>query len=301
MGSCFSQYMGERLLEDCVEVVSNPTGLLYNPYSIAQIVDSLLDQRLWRAEDLFEYRSLWHSPYHHSDLSGISTTEVLSAMNSRMSEAIRQIHQLDALILTFGTAYVYLDKQTRECVANCHKLPASAFIRERLCVDQIVSRLSHSLDRLLSKRPGIQIILTVSPIRHWSDGAHENQISKSILHLAINRLEQLYPQVVYFPSYELLLDELRDYRWYADDMLHPSSLAQSYIYQRFEKVAFSDQAQQFFLSLRGLRSALSHRPLHPQSEAYKQFRQQTNNKIHIFIEQHPYLAYQQGRLSRKSD
>ena len=196
-------------------------------------------------------------------------------------------------MLTFGTAYVYEQKETGKIVANCHKLPEKNFIRRRLEIDEIVEDYTLLLDELISLNPQLKILFTVSPIRHIRDGMHANQLSKSVLLLAIDRLMQRYPQVTcYFPSYEIVLDELRDYRFYADDMVHPSTLTVNYLWERFSETFFTPETQSLIKECETIRKAIAHKPFHPESEEHKRFLGQIVLKIERLNGKYPYLDFE---------
>ena len=196
-------------------------------------------------------------------------------------------------MLTFGTAYVYEQKETGKVVSNCHKLPENKFNRRLLSVEEIVEDYTALITEMAARNPELKWLFTVSPIRHIRDGMHANQLSKSTLLLAIDRLQQLFPErVFYFPSYEIILDELRDYRFYADDMLHPSPLAIRYLWERFSETFFSSETKQVIVAVQDIHRDLAHKPFHPESEAYQRFLGQIVLKIERLIGKYPYLDFQ---------
>ena len=213
MGSCFAENMGRLLAENKFRVDMNPFGILYNPLSVSTALVEILKGKVYQEKDLFLYKECWHSPMHHGLFSASSSEEVLEKINTRLSQAHRSVHELDWLMLTFGTAYVYEQKETRQVVSNCHKLPESCFNRRILSVDEIVNEYTSLITSMVARNSHLKVLFTVSPIRHIRDGMHANQLSKSTLLLAIDRLQQLFPDhVFYFPSYEIVLDELREDR-----------------------------------------------------------------------------------------
>ena len=196
-------------------------------------------------------------------------------------------------MLTFGTAYVYEQKETGKVVSNCHKLPENKFNRRLLSVEEIVEDYTALITEMAARNPDLKWLFTVSPIRHIRDGMHANQLSKSTLLLAIDRLQQLFPErVFYFPSYEIILDELRDYRFYADDMLHPSPLAVNYLWKCFSDSFFSAETKQVMTEVEDIRKDMAHKPFHPESEAYQRFLGQIVLKIERLIGKYPYLDFQ---------
>lgn len=293
MGSCFAENIGQLLSENKFQVDVNPFGILYNPLSnLAAWVD-ILKGEAYKEEDLFFYNGLWHSPMHHGSFSASTPEETLEAINVRLLQAHQSVAELDWVMLTFGTAYVYEWSEGGQVVANCHKLPKSNFDRRCLSVDEIVADYTQIIAETAERNPGLKWLFTVSPIRHVRDGMHANQLSKSILLLAIDRLQQLFPEkVFYFPSYEIVLDELRDYRFYADDMLHPSPLAIRYLWERFSETFFSSDAKQVMTAVEKIRQDLAHRPFHSESEAYQRFLEQIVLKIERLNGKYPYLDFQ---------
>ena len=293
MGSCFAENIGTLLAENKFQVDINPFGILYNPLSISMALREIIRKRLYEESDLFSYREYWHSPMHHGSFSAATPEEVVRNIRVRLEQAHKEVKQLDWLMLTFGTAYVYEQKKTGKVVANCHKLPEKDFVRRRLETDEITEDYIQLLDELISLNPKIKILFTVSPIRHVRDGMHANQLSKSVLLLAIDRLMQRYPQATfYFPSYEIILDELRDYRFYADDMVHPSSLAVNYLWERFSETFFRPEPQALIKEGATIRKAIAHKPFHPESEEYKRFLGQIVLKIERLNEKYPYLDFE---------
>lgn len=293
MGSCFAENIGLRLAEAKFQIDVNPFGILYNPFSISAVLVEILKGKEYKEEDLFFYKDLWHSPMHHGSFSASTSEETLRNINHRLHQARRSIQELDWLILTFGTAYVYEQKETGRVVSNCHKLPENHFNRRLLSVDEIVSEYTSLITSMAARNPKLKILFTVSPIRHIRDGMHANQLSKSTLLLAIDRLQQLFPDCVfYFPSYEIVLDELRDYRFYADDMLHPSPLAIIYLWNRFSETFFAAETKDVISSVEDIGKDLAHKPFHPESEAYQRFLGQIVLKIERLNGKYPYLDFQ---------
>lgn len=295
LGSCFAENIGTLLTGNNFRADVNPFGILYNPLSIATALREIVTGRIYTEADLFLFRDLWHSPMHHGSFSSASPQETLQRINTRLQEAHRHLENTDWLLLTFGTAYVYEQHNeqqhgTHRIVANCHKLPEKQFTRRRLTVEEIVTDYTSLLCGLRARCPKLKVLFTVSPIRHVRDGLHANQLSKSTLLLAIDRLREAFPETVfYFPSYEIVLDELRDYRFYADDMLHPSPLAVRYLWERFAVTFFSQETQTIMHECEDLRKALAHKPLYPGSEAHKRFLGQIVLKIEQLKQKYPYL------------
>ena len=236
LGSCFADEIGVRLQEGDFHVEMNPFGALYNPASIAAAVRRLMEDREIGMDDLVQHEGLWHSWHHHGCFSHSTAEETLAACNSRIHQAHQALKEASLLMVTFGTAWVF--EREGEIVANCHKLPPQMFVRRRMTVEEIVALWQPLLQELAAYYPGLKVLFTVSPIRHMADGAHGNQLSKSTLLLAIDNLLPTahYPlPTYYFPSYEIVLDELRDYRFFDEKMTHPTPLAVDIVWDRFQR------------------------------------------------------------------
>ncbi len=257
LGSCFADEMGGKLIESGFETLANPFGTLYNPASIAALLLRCISKTQYTdtSKEVFAGTDgTWHSWMHHSRFSSSEANILILNLNTKLEEAAEFLSTADILIVTFGTAIIYRLKESGMLVANCHKQPDSLFSRERLTAYDITDQWLMLLQLLHSVNPKLKIIFTVSPIRHKRDGMHINQISKGILLQAVDELvsnaahtrlldEDSMLQSAYFPSYEIMLDELRDYRFYADDMIHPSHIAVEYIWQRFQDTYMSASTQ----------------------------------------------------------
>jgi len=279
MGSCFAENMASKFLNAGFSIDVNPFGIAYNPLSLSQNLNRLLDNKPFVAEELFMDNDLYHSFSHHSRFSGSAPNEVLAKINSGMERSWAFLRTADLLIITFGTAFVYRLQSTGRVVANCHKLPARFFTCNRLTIENIVVEWNDLIARLQALNPSLRILFTVSPIRHWKDGAHENQLSKSILLLSVEELLRNYPHCSYFPAYELVLDDLRDYRFYTEDMLHPSSQAIDYVWGKFAEAWFDGETLKKAREFEKLHQSLNHAPFQPESEAYRQFRENAETRL----------------------
>ena len=273
MGSCFSENIGQKLIDLKFPIDLNPFGILYNPQSIANSLKLLIDKQEFFEYDLFQDQGLWNSFYHHSSFSDVDIEVVLKAINSRIETSHQFLKDADFLILTFGTAWAYMLENSKQVVSNCHKVPAEHFHRVRLGVHEIVEAYRSLLEELWAFNPKLKIVFTVSPIRHWKDGAIENQVSKATLILAIDQLRKTFDEKVcsYFPAYELMMDELRDYRYYAADMLHLTDVAINYIFERFQTTMISQDSVLFSKSIAKIRKSMQHRPFNINSEEYRKF------------------------------
>ena len=273
MGSCFAENIGMKIQELCFPIDVNPFGILYNPVSIANSLDILLSGKLFKGVDLFYSNGLWNSFYHHSRFSNTDKRECLSGINNKISEAFNTLRESNILFITFGTSWVFENKSSGQIVSNCHKLPSSTFNHYRITPAQIVNRWIQLIKKILEINPSIQLVFTVSPIRQLKDGEHENQLSKSILLIAVDDLIKYFSndRIVYFPSYEIVLDELRDYRFYAPDMVHMNEVGISYIREKVESVFIDHEERKIAGEIEKLRQALEHRPLNAESDEYQLF------------------------------
>ena len=260
-GSCFAENIGKLLSDNKFDCDVNPFGVLYNPLSIAKSMSILLDGKTYHEKDLRFDKGIWYSLMHHSSFSSTNQSECLEKINLRIVKGREMLGKARWIIFTWGTARVYEWKETGEIVGNCHKLPDRLFTRRLLGVEEVVSVFGSLLKKIHLINPDAQFLFTVSPIRHAKDGMHGNQLNKAVLLLAIEKLCREIPSCHYFPSYEIMLDELRDYRFYADDMLHPTPLAVNYIWECFCSSFFTADTLRIMKDWQEIRKALEHRPL----------------------------------------
>lgn len=296
LGSCFSSHIGSLLQMHKFRVEENPFGILYNPFSISRTIRRLLSGIHFSESELIHHHGLYHSLMHHGQFSDADKNECLKKITDRFESATVGIHRTTHFLITFGTAYAYSWRESGEVAGNCHQIPADRFIPVRLSVEEIIEEWQEVIDTVIHENPGARFLFTVSPVRHWKDGAHENQLSKSILHLAIDGLQQCFPDVIrYFPAYELMMDELRDYRFYADDMMHPSSLAIEYIWKRFSETFFSEETRRVNREWTQIRKGFDHRPLHPDTPSFLTFKTSLSQKLEAFAARHPEISCEEER------
>lgn len=282
MGSCFADSMCAKLHEHYFRVEGNPFGVLYNPASIAMAIEMARKSQTIEDKDLVEHGGLWHSMAHHGVFSDIDMAVVLDKCNGSIVALRQALENATVITITFGTAWVY--EYAGKVVGNCHKIPANQFVRRRMTVEEIVA----TWQPLVEAMPDKKWLFTVSPIRHVKDGLQENHINKGIL---LQAVEQLTKQsgCSYFPAYEIMLDELRDYRYYAEDMVHPSSMAVEYIWQRLVETYMTADTQAEMKTLHQLWRDEHHRFIHPDSMEAKRFLERLGQKKHELQEDYPWI------------
>jgi len=295
MGSCFVENIGQRLIAKKFSTELNPFGILYNPISIAKSLHFLLEDYPLPEKYLVENQGIWHSFYHHSRFSRTNKSAMLAAVTESRNRASQALQRANRLLLTLGTAFVFEHRTLQEVVANCHKLPATQFIRRRLAVAEIVEKLVPVLKQLKSEKPALEVLLTVSPVRHLRDGFVENQRSKATLILAVDALCEQLDFVQYFPAYELLLDDLRDYRFFDKDMVHPSAVAVDYVWNHFAESFFDAKTKQLNAQIDKIQQAIQHRPFQPESEAHQAFLHKQLEKLAALQQQAPQLDFSTER------
>jgi hypothetical protein len=291
IGSCFSENIGDQLLNNKFPIIVNPYGILFNPISIIQSLQQIINNKQFSESDIFYHNQHWQSFYHHGRFSNINKTTCLNNINNAITTSNQQVQNLDYLILTLGTANVFVHKESNQIVANCHKVPNSEFERKRLNVDEITTAFEPIFNHLKTINPKLKIIFTVSPVRHIRDGLVENQRSKATLLLAIDTLVAQYDFASYFPAYELVLDDLRDYRFFNADMIHPSKLAIDYVWNYFSEIYFSNKTKQIIHQIDKIIQAKNHRPFDEDSKMHQNFIQNQIDKIHQLKKQYSFLDF----------
>lgn len=277
LGSCFAENMGDKLDYFKFQVKTNPFGIIFNPVSIENLVDRVINQRLFTESDIFFHNDLWHCYEVHSELSCYNKEEFLERLNLRIQQSNNLIIQASHIIITYGTSWVYRLNSTKEIVANCHKVPQKEFTKEILSPETIQQSIQNTIDLIRNVNPNCHFIFTISPVRHIKDGFKENQRSKAHLITAIHNSQFTIHN--YFSSYEIMMDELRDYRFYADDMLHPSQVAIDYIWIRFFEHYVDSKYFDTMQEVCSIQKGLSHRPFNPDSSAHQQFLATLKEKI----------------------
>jgi hypothetical protein len=291
IGSCFAENIGDQLHERCLPTTVNPFGILYNPVSIANSLAILLENKEFTSQDLFFHENLYHSFAHHGKFSRPDQQEMLDLINAKTIEASKVLKNCSHLFITFGTSWVFRHKESGKVVSNCHKLPGTLFDQYRLQVAQITEIWIPLLQQLFKLNPNLHIVFTVSPIRHLKDGAHNNQLSKSVLLLAIDDLSTHFGSelISYFPAYEQLLDELRDYRFYASDLTHPSDVAIEMIREKFETSFFDQEAKSISSEVIKLVEATRHRPQNFNNIGFQSFIMKNIEIAHQIQNKYPFI------------
>jgi hypothetical protein len=267
--SCFTENIGDKLHYYKFPVMTNPFGVLYNPFSIKNAIEIISGKQNINEQIIHEYNERWFSFYHDTSFSSRYKEELMQHINKTNQEAANYLKKASFLIITFGTSWVFRHVEKDMIVANCHKLPSKFFKRELLSPEEIINDYISLIEEIHKLNPDIDIIFTVSPIRHWRDGAVENQLSKATLIYSIHKIIEQFPEIEYFPSYEIVMDELRDYRFYAEDMIHLNKTAIDYIWERFSESYISKSAQSLMNEVEKIQKAKHHRPFNPASPEYQ--------------------------------
>jgi hypothetical protein len=291
LGSCFSENIGNKLAYFKFQSSQNPFGILFHPKAIETLITTAINEKEYTDKDLFFLNERWHCFEAHSSLSSPNKEELLCNLNQQIKIANKQLHESTHLIITLGTAWVYRFIESDTIVANCHKVPQKKFLKEILSVDEITESLENVISLIKSINNQITITFTVSPVRHLKDGFIQNQQSKSHLLTAIHQITEPKNRLHYFPSYEIVMDELRDYRFYAEDMVHPNKTAIDYIWEKFVGSWVSENALETIKEIDTIQRGLNHRPFNPESEQHQQFLKSITRKIITIKEQYPFIQF----------
>ena len=270
MGSCFAENIGDTLNRYKFDVTINPHGVLYNPSSIAVALRSYVENKKLQEADLFYANETWSSKDHHSRFSNTNQQTCLTEINDAISGGHQQIKNVEWLFITFGSSFIY--KRNGQLVGNCHKLPQKEFVKSMLTSAEIIEDYRSLIQELKKINKNLKIVFTVSPVRYVRDGLVENNHSKARLIEAVHHLVEEYANVFYFPAYELVMDDLRDYRFYKSDLLHPNEQAIEYVFEKLMTATFSEATKLLFGKLKDIITAKHHRPFHPETEAFVKFK-----------------------------
>lgn len=290
LGSCFSDNIGGKMRTGMMQALVNPFGTIYNPLSIAASVQRLISGEPIAGMTLFQQSGVWNSFAFHSRYSMGDKEATLNRMNSRIEQGHKALKESKMLIITLGTAVVYRLQSTGEVVSNCHKVPQHEFSRSMASVDEMTRALNHMVDLLHEFNPQLRIVFTISPIRHIADGLETNSLSKAALRVTVDNVIKAHKECTeYFPSYEIVMDDLRDYRFYATDMVHPSDVAVEYIWQTFQATYLDDRAAQAVARCERVMKRIMHRPMSNNSEVVERFNADTRTVVGNLVKEYPYI------------
>jgi GSCFA family len=293
LGSCFAQNMGEKFNYFKFQNIVNPFGIIFNPVSIEKIISRVVNEEYYTEKDIFFHNERWHCFEAHSDLSHENKDIFIENLNQIIKSTNQQITKSTHIIITLGTSWVYRNIENNTIVANCHKISQKSFTKELLSVDAIKQSLESIISLVATINKKAKFIFTVSPVRHIKDGFVENTLSKSHLITAIHGLlnTQRYQNTEYFPSYEIMMDELRDYRFYANDMLHPNQIAIDYIWERFFQTQITEEVYQTMQNVCSIQKSLQHKPFNTNSESHQQFLSKLKDKMAKLALENPNLKF----------
>lgn len=291
LGSCFAENMAQKFEYFKFDMVVNPFGIIFNPVSLEKLILRSIHKIYFTENDIFYHNEAWHSYEVHSELSNPNKEEFLETLNQLIDVTNRHIDTLTHCLITLGTSWVYRHIETNEIVANCHKVPQKQFVKELLSITQIEASLQTIISEIQAVNPNVKFIFTVSPVRHIKDGFVENNVSKAHLISALHSSNFQLPTSSYFPSYEIMMDELRDYRFYAEDMLHPNSIAIDYIWIKFFENYVAEKEFGLMNQVCDIQRALKHRPFNPNSESHQKFLENINQKINTLVNKHPNFQF----------
>ncbi|WP_209329284.1 GSCFA domain-containing protein [Lunatimonas salinarum] len=271
LGSCFANMLGERLSKGKFKVLANPFGIIYNPLSLLKLLSGCLLGQPLDLKGVLNHESRFFHYQLHSSFSADSSEVLQQQFLEQSKQVAEQLIRCSHIFFTWGTSHVYALKDTGSVVANCHKQPAALFARHLLGLDEMEAAFREFQGLLLQINPNVRMVVTVSPVRHIKDGIPENQLSKSILRVFSHQLQTSYRFVDYFPSYEWMMDDLRDYRFYKNDMIHPSEVAEEYIWSQFLDSFMDPSVRSRYEKVRKLQRAMAHKPFFPEGEAHQRF------------------------------
>lgn len=290
IGSCFTENIGSKFKQHKFSVLENPNGILFNPVSISKSITSYIQNKQYAKEDLFYENELWNSWEHHTRFSDVDMDVCLNRINASQLQAHQFLKTADWVFITLGSAFVY-ELENRVVVANCHKVPTDKFNKKLLNVEEVLAVLDNVIHRIFMLNPTVKIMFTVSPVRHLRDGFVENNRSKAVLIQAVHHLVNKFNKLFYFPAYELVIDDLRDYRFYAEDLVHPNYAATNYVWDKLVDCCIDENTIQLMKQLNEINAAVNHKSFNPTTEAHKKFIDTTINKINTIKKLHPHINF----------
>lgn len=292
LGSCFAENIGEKFQYYKFQTTINPFGIIFNAVSLEKLIRRVVENRTFTENDIFFHNDLWHCYEIHSELSNPDKEVFLSNLNLTLESTQRHITSLTHCIITLGTSWVYRNIESNDIVANCHKVPQKQFTKGLLSIEQTEKSLQNIVSLIHSVNPNCNFIFTVSPVRHIKDGFTENTLSKAHLIAAIHQTITHHPSpIIYFPTFEIMMDELRDYRFYAEDMLHPNQTAVNYIWEKFVDSTVSEESKSLMIEIENIQKSLAHKPFNPNSESHQKFINQLNSKIKAVQNRYPFIKF----------
>ena len=292
LGSCFAENMGDKFQYFKFQNTINPFGIIFNPVSIEKIIQKAINTVLFTEKDIFFHNERWHCFDVHSDWSNPNKEDLLASLNALIKSTGATLEKASHIIITYGTSWVYRNIESDSIVANCHKVPQKQFKKELLSVEGTEKSVANTIKLIHAVNPNCSIIFTVSPVRHIKDGFVENQWSKSNIISALHKAFDCQLSTInYFPSYEIMMDELRDYRFYTEDMLHPNQVAIDYIWKRFMETTISETAFPTMEEVERIQKSLSHKPFDPNSESHLKFESKVREKITKLESQYSFMKF----------
>lgn len=292
LGSCFAENMSDKLDGFKFQNTCNPFGIIFNPVSIEKMIYRIVNQFFYTEKDIFFHNERWHCFEVHSDLSCSNQEEFLENLNAVLRTSLIRLFQASHIIIAYGTSWVYRNLESNAIVANCHKVPQKEFSKEILSIETIEKSIKNTIGYFQIINPNVNFIFTVSPVRHLKDGFVENQLSKAHLITAIHKiLQSTIYNLNYFPSYEIMMDELRDYRFYAEDMVHPNPVAIGYIWERFSETTISAESYSIMKEVETIQKGLQHRPFNADSESHQQFLSKLQDKMAKLVSQYSFMKF----------
>jgi hypothetical protein len=297
MGSCFTENMGEKLRKHKFSVLENPNGILFNPVSVSEALTAYIENKTITERDIFQLNETWHSWKHHTRFSGITAADCLQKINDSTATAHFYLKETDQLMITLGSAWLYTltDKAANakagSVAANNHKAPADWFQKRLMTTEETVEVLQHMLNRLFLFNPNLQVIFTISPVRHLREGVIENNRSKAVLIQAVHNLVEKFDALYYFPAYELVIDDLRDYRFYAEDLVHPNYQATQYVWEKFTEACMNEETRTLLKEIAEINLAYQHKPFNPLTNQHQNFLDTYFAKTNALQIKYPYLDF----------
>jgi hypothetical protein len=295
MGSCFSENVGHKFESNKFNIFTNPYGISFNPLSIAETLLLILNQYKFKDKDIFVSDGAWFSWRHHSKIWGTEKKAFLEKLNQINQDSLEALREADYLIITPGTSFYYELKDSGLVVNNCHKQPSNLFDKKMAEPYVIIEKFRESFDLLKSINPKIKFIFTISPVRHLKEGAFENNVSKAQLFSAVSELLKIYPDTIYFPAYEIMMDELRDYRFYENDYVHPNELAIDIIWERFSDTFFSEETKEIIKKISSVKRSVEHKLFRPETPKSINFIKSSKKVIEELEKTYPFLKFEEEK------